>query len=334
MSFKDFVKSLLLKSRMISSAAKLATPGVAILRYHSVQEDPEHFSNTIGTGIIHSKAVFKEQMELIAQRFNPVTLNDILLFINGEKNIRRKGVAVTFDDGFLDNYETAAPILNHYGITAAFFITVNSVETRKPPWFYRLRKAFFTTRSKDWLDSGEGQVWKLDNQEEKDAAFIFACEKCARLVGDSQEVTVKRIEDMLEVDISKKADNIMMTWEQIRQLRKVGHIIGSHTLTHPNLAYLEETDLRRELILSKEMIEDKLNTPIIHFSYPSPILQPHWNKNTLEITKQAGYQTAVTCTAGLVRISTNPLSLNRIWVPGDRNEFLWNLESTFLGLQM
>lgn len=331
---RNVIKKIIQNSYLVELGARLTSPSVVILRYHSVQDSPELFSNSIGDGIVHRKSAFKEQMEIVARCFTPITLDDILLFIKNGKGIPRKAVAVTFDDGFVDNYEIAAPILDSLGFRAAFYVTVGSVETRKPPWFYRLRRAFFTTRRRDWLDSKEGQVWKLDNQEGKNAAFMFACEQCARLTSDTQELNLKRIEDVLGVDPPHKADNVMMNWEQIKQLHKAGHIIGSHTLTHPNLARIEETDLRGELNVSKQIIEDKLGTSIIHFSYPSPILEPHWTEATIKATREAGYQTAVTCTPGSVRINTNPLSLNRIWVPQQKNEFLWNLDCTFLGRKM
>lgn len=331
---KSLVKKVLLKSGTFKLAGQLVRPNVAVLRYHSIQDNPENFVSTIGGGIIHSKSVFKEQMEIVARRFKPVTLDEILLFIKGEKRIAKNAVAITFDDGFSDNYEIAIPILNDCGIPAAFYVTVGSIETKKPPWFYRLRQAYFLTQKKEWRDSKKGEVWGLESQGERNTAFLSACEQCAKLVGHSQEEAIKTIEKTLDVELSSSTKGVMMGWEQIRKLHQAGHIIGSHTLTHPNLAYVSNGDLNRELVESKKVLEEKLGVSIMHFSYPSPILQPHWTENTVKATETAGYKTAVTCTSGPVRGNANPLSLKRIWVPSEKNEFLWNLECTLLGRRM
>ena len=312
---KSLIKKVLLKSGTFNLAGQLVRPSVAILRYHSTQENPENFVNSIGFSIIHPRLIFKEQMEIVVRRFKPVTLDEILFFLKEGKDIPRGAVAVTFDDGFADNFENAAPILDYFEIRAAFYVTVNSIDTPKPPWFCRLRHAFWTTPKKEWLDSWEGKNWNLERS--RNAAFLFACERCARLIGDAQERVVKEIENMLEVDSLTPNGSIMMSWAQIKKLHQGGHIIGSHTQSHPNLAYVGKEDLARELVESRKVLEEKLSSPVVHFSYPSPILQPHWTEGTVKATEKAGYKTAVTCTSGSVSTSTNPLSLSRIWVPAD-----------------
>ena len=332
--YKNLVKDLLVKSGILRLADQVNSPKIAILRYHSIQHHPETFSHSIGVGIIHSKLIFEEEMELLARKFNPVTVDEILLFLKGGMRVPKRPVAITFDDGFTDNFEVAKPILDRFGIRATFYVTVNSIESKTPPWFCRLRNAFWTTKREEYLDSEKGRLWKFENWEKRNDAFLFACERCARLAGDSQTEAVRLIENTLDVEPVAAKQGIMMTWDQMRKLHQAGHTIGSHTLTHPNLAHIGNEDLHRELVESKRVLEDKIGTSIIHFSYPSPILQPHWTERTIEVTKQAGYETAVTCTSGSVSASTNPLSLSRIWVPADRNEFLWNLECTLLGRKM
>lgn len=328
--YKLLAKKMLIRSGVVKLAGKLKCPGVVILRYHSVQDEPELFEHSIGSGIIHATSTFQEQMEIITRYFDPVTLDDVLLFVKGEKTISRRPVAVTFDDGFADNFEIAASVLDHFGIRASFYVTVDSIEARNAPWYCRLRHAFKVTQKQEWLDIEGGHVWKLQNQEESNAAFIKACERCGCKAGHDQEETVKTIEHSLDVEPFAPRDSLMMSWDQIRKLHQAGHTIGSHTLTHPNLAYIDKEDLCRELVESKKRIEKELGTKVIHFSYPSPILEPHWNEQSVTSTMQAGYHTAVTCIAGPVLSGDNPLLLKRIAVPKDRNEFLWDVTRTLL----
>src|SRR5260370_40171099 len=122
----------------------------------------------------------------------------------------------------------------------------------------------------------------------------------------------------------------MMTCDQVRTLHRVGHIIVSHTVTHPNMAYMGAEDLRIERVESKKNLEKELGAAIPHFSYPSPILQPHWSQEALQCTEEAGYRCAVTSTAGPAQKRHHPLALQRVVVPADTHVLVWNLERTLL----
>src|SRR5271157_33191 len=104
-SYKEYIQRALMGSGVTRLVGSLLPSCVVLLRYHSVQEEPERFAHSIGRGIIHSLSAFEAQMQLVAGRFNPVTLDDVLLFVAGKKVLPRRPVAVTFDDGYADNYE-------------------------------------------------------------------------------------------------------------------------------------------------------------------------------------------------------------------------------------
>ena len=70
---------------------------------------------------------------------------------------------------------------------------------------------------------------------------------------------------------------------------------------------------------------------IEHFSYPHPALSPCWSSQTLEITREAGYKSAVLTTPGQVRAGDEPLALKRVNTPSDLVQFTLNLQRTFAG---
>ncbi|MGA8301259.1 MAG: hypothetical protein WB817_17385, partial [Terriglobales bacterium] len=67
-----------------------------------------------------------------------------------------------------------------------------------------------------------------------------------------------------------------------------------------------------------------------HFSYPHPALNPHWSNETLGITREAGFKSAVLTTYGSVRAGDDPLALKRVTTPADIDQFTLNLQMTFL----
>ena len=332
---KQLIKEGIIECKIFKHILSFASPGVAVLRYHSVLERPDDFAKSIGTGIIHSSNIFKAQMQLLAREYNPVSLDDILLFLEEGRNLPPRAVAVTFDDGFADNYEIAKPILDHFGIPASFYIAVSSIESPLPPWYIRLRHAFYTSTESSWHDQGCERQYLLTENIARNDALVRACQKCAPLAGIAQDLAVSELEMQLQVEAFKPDPGLMLTWDQVRHLLAAGHIIGSHTLTHSNMAYVDDPDiLMHEMVSSKEQLELHLGAPAIHFSYPSPMLEPHWSDRTIDACRSAGYRTATTCTPGKVISGDNPLAIKRMWVPFTIQEFEWCLNWTLFGRKM
>ena len=327
---KRALKAGLVHVGVLRVAQGLAKRRVAILRYHSIREDPGQFAHSIGSGIIHTPQVFARQMELVGRMYDPVSLDDVALFLQGEKDLARRPVAVTFDDGFSDNHEIAAPLMERYGIRGTFYVTVSAVDSPRPPWFCRLRHAFGRTDRPQFTMPGGGPCYGLGTREARRAAFLVASAACARTCGAVQEQTIQAIEEALNV-LPLANEGLMMSWDQVRALDRAGHIVGSHSLSHPNIAQISESDAENELRESRSILEHQLGKEVRHFSYPNPILQPHWSTRTCEIAAGVGYQTSVTSQSGAVAACENPLAIPRISVPHSEVDFQWVLGSTLIG---
>src|SRR5207248_3409940 len=137
--------------------------------YHSVMPEPEKAATTLG-GIIHSAQLFRHQMDTLARHYNPVNLDDVLLFVEGKKRLPHRAVVVTFDDGYADNVEFAAPILKQVGVPATFYATVDCLDRATSRWDTRLRFAFQPTEKLSW--SGlNGTRWQLSGVGACEQAF-------------------------------------------------------------------------------------------------------------------------------------------------------------------
>jgi peptidoglycan/xylan/chitin deacetylase (PgdA/CDA1 family) len=326
---KQVLKRVLLASGMLRAAARLRGKGAAILMYHSVLDDPSRVENSLG-GMIHRRQVFQGQMELLARQFHPVTLDQVSHFVGGEEDLPERAVVVTFDDGYTDNYEVALPILNQVGVPAAFYATIDCIENRRLPWPSRLRFAFFMTSRPEWHDEA-GKLWPLKTPEQRNGAYLALCDRVAQLTGDVQERTVARMEAELDKRLPEEFGEWMMTWEQLRGLSENGHIVGSHTMTHPNLAFVNLDDARWELLESKQRLESHLGQKVVHFSYPCPALCPNWSEQTIGESLRSGYKTAVTTSSGLARRHDNPQALKRVRPTKTVEGLRWNLENAFAG---
>jgi peptidoglycan/xylan/chitin deacetylase (PgdA/CDA1 family) len=334
---RDWAKKTILASGALRLAGNLHGRSAAILMYHSVLPDPSLQADSLG-GIVHSGSAFRAQMELLARDYHPISLNQTVKHLRDGEDFPKRSVVVTFDDGYADNYEVAMPILNQFAVPATFYVTVDCVENKRLPWPSRLRFAFRRTKQTSWTgsktDSQTGsnpKSWNLSSPLNREEAFLAACDSCCQLSGAVQEEFVRRIEHELQASLPADSGSLMMSYDQLRELAGHGHVVGSHTMTHPNMAQLKVDDARRELAESKQRLESRLGSPIKHFSYPCPALEPHWSERTLEQSRAVGYETAVTTNSGLTRRGDQLLSLKRLRPTKTLEGLRWNLESAFAG---
>jgi peptidoglycan/xylan/chitin deacetylase (PgdA/CDA1 family) len=326
---KSLAKKAVLRSGVLRLAGRVQGSSAAILMYHSVRSDPRAASDVLG-GIAHSEAVFRGQMELLARKFRPVTLDLLAEHLRMGRELPQRSVVVTFDDGYADNHESAMPILNQTGMPGAFYVTVDCIDRRRLPWPGRLRFPFRTTQRSSWRDRS-GKQWSLESHDTREKAFACACETCCRLTGAAQDEFVAAVERDLDSAAPPETGSLMMSYEQIGDLVRHGHLVGSHTTSHPNMAYVTPEEAEAELRESKKRLEQQLGSSVVHFSYPCPALSPHWNEFTVGASGRAGYKTAVTTDWGLARAGDDPLRLKRVRPTKTVEGLSWNLECAFAG---
>jgi len=105
-------------------AARLGRGRLTVITYHQVQ-DPADDGSSVGT------AAFRQQMEYLRQTYNVVPLHEAVRRLAAGGTPQRL-VAITFDDGYLDNRTTAAPIMQALGLTATFFVSTDMIGSVKP----------------------------------------------------------------------------------------------------------------------------------------------------------------------------------------------------------
>lgn len=128
--------------------------GIWILMYH-------HISDNYSAGELNTPcARFREQMQYLKKYCDVVTLNDVSEIYSGKKEMkrcRRPQVAVTIDDGYLDNYQNAFPILIETGINATFFLATGLVCSDQD------RMARKNTYADQYLSWNEAKAMKHNN---------------------------------------------------------------------------------------------------------------------------------------------------------------------------
>lgn len=293
--------------------------GLALLMYHSIGT-----TDDLEPALCVSKRNFERQLRYITRHHRVVSLEEAVERMERGAALPDNAVAITFDDGYRDNYEAALPLLQKYGCTATFFVATEPLKDRRALWpnqLYRwLTKTSVAslTLSESLQTPGGRKSLELKTGAERVAAFRFLKE-CLWPFRNSER---NRILADVAAQLGFSAANnpggrlAMLTWSEVRQMAEAGMTIGSHTVTHPVLSSLSGEEAIEELAASKAALEGQLDRPITLFAYPFGGLNS-FNAETQRLVKQAGYKAACTTLLGVNKEAADRWTLRRIGVNDD-----------------
>jgi peptidoglycan/xylan/chitin deacetylase (PgdA/CDA1 family) len=279
--------------------------GVTILMYHKVLPQPAAAMYPL-QNLVVEKSSFMRQMEWLASHFEVVTVGEAMARLNrdGEGMARpeRPLACVTFDDGYRDNFDHAAPVLNLHGLRGTFFITTGFVQG-EPLWFDRAALA--------WRSAGRGAALKAcDAMPEcrELLAQVESFESWWEALKGLQPGVRRRVLDAAE-STAVKPDEIFgaMGPGEVAKLSAHGHEIGSHSATHPILSSLDDYSLRWEMEESRARVFEWTGRKAAGFCYPNGDHDPR----VVEAASNAGYEYACVLHRGLAKRGANPLRLPR-----------------------
>jgi len=196
---------------------RAVAPRLTVILYHRV-------SDSVRDNLTVGIEQFDRQMALLRRHCEVLSIEQVLDCQTIPRS-RRPLVCVTFDDGYLDNYAHAMPILLEHRIPAAFFVSTGIVGA--------------------------------------DGRFPH---------------DVRRGNPPIPV----------MQWDQLREMRRHGFTIGSHSVNHIDCAGEPEEKVWAELLQSRDDLRRELGITDVIFGYPYGGRQ-HMTPERLELVKQAGY---------------------------------------------
>lgn len=292
-----------------------------ILIYHRVLDKPD-FMRPGEVDI----SVFNWQMELLANFFNVLPLTEAVDRLYGN-TLPPRAVAITFDDGYADNLHNALPILQHYGLTATFFIASGFLDGGRM-WNDTVIESIrgITQRSLDLteIDLGACDISTEPKKAASAAAILSAIkhlhprirEKKANLIGALSS-------EPLPADL-------MLTTQQLKTLAASGMDIGGHTENHPILTLLDGKAAKKEIFDNKCRLEKILNKEIRAFAYPNGKPGADYLPEHVDIVKDCGYRAAFSTQWGVGTHKTDLWQLPR-FTPWDKSpeKFLLRMAHVF-----
>jgi peptidoglycan/xylan/chitin deacetylase (PgdA/CDA1 family) len=226
-------------------------------------------------------------------------------------DVPANAVAITFDDGYQDNYEHAFPILKQFGIPGTIFLSTGVINRPGILWHDVLFDLFRkTTAMSIEID---GRSLPLHCRADKLQALFAVLKTIRRLSPDARDRHISNIAASLGVSFNVRSGPKMLTWEQIREMAKAGITFGAHTVSHPILSRMPLDKAVQEIETSKRTIEDKIGQRVRLFAYPNGSRED-FTEPLKRSLKELGFQCAVTTMWGLNGRISDPFELRRMWL--------------------
>lgn len=302
---------------------------VYILYYHRISSKAQP--------LCASFKLFNWEMAYLKKHYQVLSLNELLEYINGDLTLNKPGVAITFDDGWFDNFVYAYPVIRKHGLKATIFVSTGKM---------RQGESVRPTLEDCW--SGRRSIDDLQHPKGVEEGFLDS------LSGDLRE---------------------FLTWEELRVMQKSGVFdVQSHGVEHRKVFCSDEAsgavkgkvswsvlsaspgikegmplypirsalaarsyypffsgasgrweteeEMRSrvlgELAQSRDRIYSEIGVKPLHFCWP-------WGQYIdlgIELAKEAGYAACYTTKAGSVAIGTDRYSIPRVSTKGGRLTFI------------
>ncbi len=298
-------------------------PQLLILMYHRILPLDDKRAKIEEPGMVVTPETFKLHVTILKEHFNIIKLSDWAQLKQENKPLPVNACAITFDDGWADNYEFAFPILQELNIPATIFLVSDMIGTRDMFWPERLARLITT------IARGYQQYWShpdLAWLQKNPANYKFSKtpatrEELSALVASAKNFSdqeihdrLTHIEETLQLEEMNAQQASLLNWQQVKKMQASGLIeIGSHTCRHIRLnAETSNERVKAEIINSKKQIEKNIGQEVKSFCFPNG----DFSSLSFDLVKQ-NYQIAVTTQTGWNTAETDTHKLQRIGVHQD-----------------
>lgn len=301
---RDAAAEILFASRVTQPALR-ARDKLTIATFHRVL--PAHILAQYPLpGIAITPEELRRFVEIFQAHYSVGSLRESARMHQSQERPEKPPLAITFDDGQLDNYRFALPVLNAMNVHASFFVVTDAIESNAVLWHDRIA---YSVQKLQQQDASRLRAWLRElgvSGEVSDP--VNAAIAAAKLLDPGQRGEhVDRLEKLSGPQVRPEWDG-MMTWDQIREMRSDGHEIGSHSTSHPILPLVSDEQLRDEVEQSRRVLETEIDHEVRSFCYPNG----DYDERVSACVRQAGYEFAVTTRYGINPKNSDPFSLRRI----------------------
>lgn len=289
---------------------------LTVLNYHRINDPFNLKFDTFKPNISATPINFAAQMDYIKERFNVISIGEIIAWLSGENELPLNAALITFDDGYYDNLKYALPILKERDIPALIFLTTDFIGQAKLYDWDMIAYCFHHTRYDNANLPLIGQQSWTDVTS-RDVIMLNFIKKIKLIPADVMKNYIKKLPSLLDVTIpNKESESHQLNWSQVKRMESRGIDFGTHTMSHPILTRISVEEVLEELSGSKSRLEIEIGKPIVSFAYPNGT-HSDFNSIIERLVEEVGYEIAFTLLPGLnsyKNVQKNPFEVKRIFI--------------------
>jgi peptidoglycan/xylan/chitin deacetylase (PgdA/CDA1 family) len=279
---------------------------------------------------------FRSLLQVVRKSFRVVSLDELVAALIEGRELGPRTLVITFDDGYANNAEVAAPILEEMRLPWSVFLPAMLIEENRRQWTDDLRVLIHRGSCRrlrlQWLE--HDLRLDLETPAQRRDAFVHL-QDLWRYADDEQrrpgleQFYAHYSEDEIQTLRAEYKAFAPMTWDQARQLKSAGVGIGNHSLNHLPLGHQPERVIRREIEGGRQLLNARIGAHLPHFSYPYG-RQTSVTATTERVLAELGYQSAMTLEQNVVTAASSLLRLPRLIVAPQLGRNLFTLWQRFI----
>jgi peptidoglycan/xylan/chitin deacetylase (PgdA/CDA1 family) len=286
--------------------------GLIVLSFHRVVKTPYYRAQ-----MAISREAFAQLLDYLVAHADVVDLADAVR-TNGEPGRQggRPKVALTFDDGYRDNFEHALPELQKRALTATVFLVTGFLDDSSLyPWWDGL--AYVLNALEHVSEDIRNDVLRLFQKSaivSGELAPPFSAAAINAVVDQVRTMPESARRDLIDALVStltvlKQArPRIMLNWAEARAMTAAGIQFGAHTVTHPNLTDINRLDVLYEFEKCRDRIQQETGQEVTAFAYPGG----QFSDTVVEVVRDLKFEMGCTTVPGVYRPGMDRFLIPRI----------------------
>lgn len=281
--------------------------------------------------------LFEQQLQFFDKNFHVVTMETVIDAMNNGAELPDNPVLLTFDDGYIDNFTVAMPLLKKYGMQGSFFIPGKTFTENV---LLDVNKVHFVLACADNSKELVNDIYFLFDEARKtseykklpsnndlyaqygianrfDGADVVFCKRILQTAIPEKlrnEMSSKLFEKYVGLSESNFARELYMNRDQIKCMKDNGMFIGLHGYDHYWLGNLKEDEMKRDVDKALNVMSDFINKDAWVMNYP----YGSYNQGVIDYIKSKGCVLGLTTIVNKAEITDgNRFTLQRL----DCNDF-------------
>jgi len=307
-----------------------------VLTYHRVLPDSEKRTSYSNDGIIIRPETFDKHLKFLSKYFHPLSIDDFYNTISCKKIKTHKNTPclITFDDGWVDNYIYAAPLLKKNSLPATIFLPTMFINKNNLFWQEKIARAISNLLATS-SDEANELIYKYELENLTNSQVEIQRLNILKHVNGIKSWPYSEIDELYKSITNIIGDSFLnshidkyMNWNQINELSNSNITFGSHAHTHKVLTRLNKDEINDEIISSSQLISASLNKTVKYIAYPNG----DSDKKVQDIAKSSGHLLGFGTVPGLVTSKDNLYDIKRINMHENKVPNVPLLFMTILGL--